>query len=66
MALQIFNQAVQPKMIVRFAQGEPTETTLAWPHSECEGCANLKDHRAAKVPEIASLSVRERCGTQSM
>jgi len=26
MALQIFNQAVQPKMIVRFAQGEPTQT----------------------------------------
>lgn len=36
-ALQIFNQAIQPKMIVRYAQGEPMETTLAWADSECEG-----------------------------
>jgi hypothetical protein len=34
---QIFNQAIQPKMIVRYAQGEPLETTLAWAYSECEG-----------------------------
>jgi len=36
-ALQIFNQAIQPKMIVRYSQGEPMETTLAWAYSECEG-----------------------------
>jgi ABC-type glycerol-3-phosphate transport system substrate-binding protein len=36
-ALQIFNQAIQPKMLVRFAQGEAMEATLAWAQSECEG-----------------------------
>ena len=36
-ALQIFNQAIQPKMIVRYATGEPMEKTLAWAQSECEG-----------------------------
>ena len=35
--LQIFNQAIQPKMVVRYAKGEPMETTLAWAQSECEG-----------------------------
>jgi len=36
-ALQIFNEAIQPKMIVRYAKGEPMESTLAWAQSECEG-----------------------------
>jgi len=36
-ALQIFNQAIQPKMVVRYARGEAMETTLAWAQSECEG-----------------------------
>jgi ABC-type glycerol-3-phosphate transport system substrate-binding protein len=36
-ALQIFNEAIQPKMIVRYAKGESMEATLAWAQSECEG-----------------------------
>jgi ABC-type glycerol-3-phosphate transport system substrate-binding protein len=36
-ALQIFNEAIQPKMVVRYAKGEQMETTLAWAQSECEG-----------------------------
>jgi ABC-type glycerol-3-phosphate transport system substrate-binding protein len=36
-AHQIYNQAIQTKMIVRFARGEPLEKTLAWAESEVEG-----------------------------
>jgi len=36
-ALQIYTQALQPKMIVRYAKGEPMDTTLAWAQSECDG-----------------------------
>jgi len=36
-AAQIWNQAIQPKMIVRHFQGEPMEKTLDWAESELEG-----------------------------
>jgi ABC-type glycerol-3-phosphate transport system substrate-binding protein len=36
-AVQIYTQAIHTKMIVRFMQGEPLETTLAWAESEIEG-----------------------------
>src|SRR6267154_1492885 len=36
-AHQIYNQAIQTKMVVRFKQGEPMEKTLAWAESEIEG-----------------------------
>jgi len=36
-AHQIYTQAIQTKMIVRFNQGEPLEKTLAWAESEVEG-----------------------------
>ncbi|HWB44242.1 MAG TPA: extracellular solute-binding protein [Hyphomicrobiaceae bacterium] len=36
-AFQIYTQAVQTKMVVRFMQGEPLEKTLAWAEQECEG-----------------------------
>jgi hypothetical protein len=36
-AQQIYNQAIQTKMVVRFKQGEPIEKTLAWAESEIEG-----------------------------
>lgn len=36
-AVQIYVQAVMPKMIVRHMQGEPMEKTLAWAESEVEG-----------------------------
>jgi ABC-type glycerol-3-phosphate transport system substrate-binding protein len=36
-AHQIYTQAVQTKMIVRYAQGEAMEKTLAWAESEVEG-----------------------------
>ena len=36
-AVQIYTQAIQTKMIVRFMQGEPMEKTLAWAESEVEG-----------------------------
>ncbi len=36
-AHQIYTQAIQTKMIVRFSQGEPLEKTLAWAESEVEG-----------------------------
>jgi Bacterial extracellular solute-binding protein len=36
-AHQIYTQAIQTKMVVRFMQGEPLEKTLAWAESEVEG-----------------------------
>ena len=36
-AYQIYTEAVQTKMIVRYMQGEPMEKTLAWGESEVEG-----------------------------
>jgi ABC-type glycerol-3-phosphate transport system substrate-binding protein len=36
-AVQIYTQAVQTKMIVKHMQGEAMEKTLAWAESECEG-----------------------------
>src|SRR5438552_6576093 len=36
-AVQIYTQAIQTKMVVRFMQGEPLEKTLAWAESEVEG-----------------------------
>jgi len=36
-AAQIWAQAIQPKMIVRFAKGEAIEKTLEWAESELEG-----------------------------
>ena len=39
MAVQIWTQAIMPKMIVRHSQGEAMETTLAWATSELEGFA---------------------------
>ncbi|MDQ8729655.1 extracellular solute-binding protein [Bradyrhizobium sp. LHD-71] len=36
-AVQIYTQGLQTKMIVRHMQGEPMEKTLAWAESECEG-----------------------------
>jgi ABC-type glycerol-3-phosphate transport system substrate-binding protein len=36
-AAQIYNQAVMPKMILKAAQGEPVEKTLAWAENEVEG-----------------------------
>ena len=36
-AHQIYTQAVQTKMIVRYAGGEAMEKTLAWAESEVEG-----------------------------
>ena len=36
-AVQIYTQAIQTKMVVRFMQGEALEKTLAWAESEIEG-----------------------------
>src|ERR1700730_11623864 len=36
-AHQMYPQATQTKMVVRFMQGEPLEKTLAWAESEIEG-----------------------------
>jgi ABC-type glycerol-3-phosphate transport system substrate-binding protein len=36
-AHQIYTQAIQTKMVVRFMQGEPLEKTLGWAESEVEG-----------------------------
>ena len=36
-AAQIWAQAIQPKMIVRYVQGEPMQKTLEWAESELEG-----------------------------
>jgi ABC-type glycerol-3-phosphate transport system substrate-binding protein len=36
-AQQIYAQAIQTKMCLRYAQGEPMEKTLAWAEGECEG-----------------------------
>jgi ABC-type glycerol-3-phosphate transport system substrate-binding protein len=36
-AHQIYSQAIQTKMVVRFKQGETLEKTLAWAESEVEG-----------------------------
>ncbi|WP_213775841.1 extracellular solute-binding protein [Bradyrhizobium sp. dw_78] len=36
-AQQIYAQAVQTKMCLRYFQGEPMEKTLAWAEGECEG-----------------------------
>jgi ABC-type glycerol-3-phosphate transport system substrate-binding protein len=36
-AVQIYTQAIQTKMVVRFKQGEALEKTLAWAESEVEG-----------------------------
>ena len=36
-AVQIYTQAIQTKMVVRFMQGEPLEKTLAWAEAEVEG-----------------------------
>ena len=36
-AHQIYTQAIQTKMVVRFMQGEAMEKTLAWAESEVEG-----------------------------
>jgi len=35
--VQIYSQAIQTKMVVRFMQGEALEKTLAWAESEVEG-----------------------------
>ena len=50
-ALQIFNQAIQPKMVVRFAQGEAMEATLAWAQSEREGYMRT-EHSASRRRQI--------------
>ena len=36
-AAQIYNQSIMPKMILRVAQGEPMDKTLAWVEREVEG-----------------------------
>ena len=36
-AQQIYVEATQTKMCLRYAQGEPMEKTLAWAEGECEG-----------------------------
>ena len=36
-AVQIYTQATQTKMVVKHMQGEPIEKVLAWAESECEG-----------------------------
>jgi hypothetical protein len=36
-AQQIYTQAVQTKMCLRYYQGEAMEKTLAWAEGECEG-----------------------------
>ena len=36
-AQQIYTQATLTKMVLRHAQGEPMEKTLAWAEGECEG-----------------------------
>jgi ABC-type glycerol-3-phosphate transport system substrate-binding protein len=36
-AHQIYTQAIQTKMVVRFMKGEPLDKTLAWAESEVEG-----------------------------
>jgi hypothetical protein len=36
-AVQIYTQAIQTKMVVRFMKGEKLEDTLAWAESEIEG-----------------------------
>jgi len=36
-AQQIYTQATLTKMVLRYAQGEPMEKTLAWAEGECEG-----------------------------
>ena len=36
-AVQIYSQGIQTKMVVRFMQGEAMEKTLAWAESEVEG-----------------------------
>jgi ABC-type glycerol-3-phosphate transport system substrate-binding protein len=36
-AMQIFNEAIMPKMVLRFSLGEPMEKTLAWAESEVQG-----------------------------
>jgi len=36
-AVQIYSQAIQTKMVVRFMQGEALEKTLAWAETEVEG-----------------------------
>ncbi|WP_407178500.1 ABC transporter substrate-binding protein [Bradyrhizobium sp. STM 3562] len=36
-AQQIYTQATLTKMVLRHAQGEPMENTLAWAEGECEG-----------------------------
>src|SRR5207248_579644 len=35
-AAQIYNQSIMPKMILKVAQGEPMEKTLAWAENEAE------------------------------
>src|SRR5262249_48166617 len=37
MAIQIYNQAVLPKMMVRYAKGEAMASTLDWAAGELEG-----------------------------
>jgi hypothetical protein len=36
-AQQIYTQATMTKMVLRYAQGEPMDKTLAWAEGECEG-----------------------------
>ena len=36
-AQQIYSQAIQTKMCLRYQQGEAMEKTLAWAEGECEG-----------------------------
>jgi hypothetical protein len=36
-AQQIYTQAIQTKMCLRYFQGESMEKTLAWAEGECEG-----------------------------
>jgi hypothetical protein len=36
-AQQIYTQVTLTKMVLRHAQGEPMEKTLAWAEGECEG-----------------------------
>ena len=47
-AVQIYTQAIQTKMIVRIMQGEAMEKTLAWAESEVEGF--MRDLRSRSDP----------------
>ena len=55
-AHQIYTQAIQTKMVVRFMQGEPLEKTLAWAESESRRLHAHLSLRASARPSPA------RCG----